>query len=319
MIPCEICQNPIMGKYAKRFCSPSCRARWINAKRWKTKPPRHCELCGEEIKNRSAKRFCSILCRNKNNVKYKHKKAKRCKCGAALRPKYSICHKCLLELPMSVRSKQYNILVWREDEIDYLRKHYPTEGAERLAQHFGIPRDKVLARVASLKITLLPETRKRIAVENSRERMINNNPMHDDDSKQKMLDWWNDNPEAQENRTTKHLKWLQKRDRRNPSSLEKRLHNILDDFGVEYQISFIIKPKFVVDIRIGDLIIQADGDYWHGHPRFEPLTDRQVNQQKKDKAQDRYLNTCGYKVERVWESDMDENHIKSILKKHGII
>jgi G:T-mismatch repair DNA endonuclease (very short patch repair protein) len=102
------------------------------------------------------------------------------------------------------------------------------------------------------------------------------------------------------------------------SNPEKRVHKILECFGVDFQAQLFIKPNFIVDIAIGNVIIQIDGDYWHGHHRFEPLTDRQKSQKKRDYAQDRYLSKMGYTVERIWESDISDSAIKEILYNHGI-
>jgi len=53
------------------------------------------------------------------------------------------------------------------------------------------------------------------------------------------------------------------------------------------------------------IVIQFDGDYWHGNPRKYPvLTERQKKQVKRDRAQDAYLISCGYRVIRIWESDL---------------
>lgn len=117
---------------------------------------------------------------------------------------------------------------------------------------------------------------------------------------------------AMQNCIEKRAKTLAK----NTSKLEEKLWAILTDLGVDYQPQFVVKRTFVVDIKIGSLIIQADGDYWHGHPQFHPLTARQIGQQQKDASQDKYLRTCGFKVERIWESDMTEDVVKAIIEKH---
>jgi very-short-patch-repair endonuclease len=83
--------------------------------------------------------------------------------------------------------------------------------------------------------------------------------------------------------------------------------------GLDYEHQAIIKDKFVVDFRLGNIILQCDGDYWHGHKRFEPLTERQLKQQKRDAAQDKYLQACGYTVIRVWECDMSLETLQRLL------
>jgi len=132
--------------------------------------------------------------------------------------------------------------------------------------------------------------------------------------RQKVSRWLKEHPE--------HIKPLiaahQQLERTKPSGLEKKLRNILNELGVAFEPSFLVKPKFIVDIKIGNLIIQADGDYWHGHPRFEPLTERQKAQRRRDKAQDAYLRKLGFIVTRIWERDMGAKLVRSILESHSI-
>jgi G:T-mismatch repair DNA endonuclease (very short patch repair protein) len=97
------------------------------------------------------------------------------------------------------------------------------------------------------------------------------------------------------------------------SAPEKRCKKILEDIGVEFEHQNFIKDKFYVDFAIGKTILQVDGEYWHGHPRYEPLSDRQKQQRARDRAQTAYLEKCGYKVVRVWESDITKENIISLL------
>lgn len=49
------------------------------------------------------------------------------------------------------------------------------------------------------------------------------------------------------------------------SSLEVAVAAHLDALGVTYQ-SQVRVHRFLVDFRIGNLIVEADGAYWHGRP-----------------------------------------------------
>lgn len=109
------------------------------------------------------------------------------------------------------------------------------------------------------------------------------------------------------------VKLLQARERKRTSKLEAKCAKYLDMLGIEYEYQAIIKDKFVVDFRIGNIILQCDGDYWHGHPRFEPLTDKQKQQQIRDASQDKYLQARGYTIIRIWESDMMFGYIASLF------
>jgi len=149
--------------------------------------------------------------------------------------------------------------------------------------------------------------------------MLANNPMHNPETIAKVRAFYNSHPEAARKRLERLTIAKQKVQKGKPTKLELRLFAILEDIDVAFKRFPLIKPKFIVDCMIGDLIIQADGDYWHGHPRFYPLTDRQLAQQKRDKAQDIYLHSRGYTVERIWECEMSEEVVRRVLARHDII
>src|SRR3990172_1489799 len=131
--------------------------------------------------------------------------------------------------------------------------------------------------------------------------MTENNPIKNEEVVKKVRDYRKAHPEVHERIMIKLLEGHQRIQKDKPTKLEQKLFAVLDSLQVPYEQFYLIKPKFIVDVKIDNLIIQADGDYWHGHPRFEPLTERQAAQQKRDKAQDAYLQKCGYTVIRIWE------------------
>ncbi len=71
----------------------------------------------------------------------------------------------------------------------------------------------------------------------------------------------------------------------------------------------VIAGKFIVDALIPSarLVIQWDGDFWHGNPAmyadFWPIQDAN---RKRDVACNAYLAKCGYRVLRFWESDVHD-------------
>lgn len=135
---------------------------------------------------------------------------------------------------------------------------------------------------------------------------------------EKVNSYYKNHPEVRERTMTKMFEGHRRIQKNKPTKLEKKLFGILDNLNVPYEPFYLIKPKFIVDVKIDNLIIQADGDYWHGHPRLEPFTERQMAQQKRDKAQDIYLHKCGYTVIRIWESELTFEKIVSVLKQHGL-
>jgi len=93
-----------------------------------------------------------------------------------------------------------------------------------------------------------------------------------------------------------------------PNGLESAGAAILDGLEIDYLEQQVIGGKFVVDVLIPSsaIIIQWDGDFWHANPRVYSgdLYAIQATNKKRDKACNAYLEKCGYKVLRFWESDV---------------
>jgi DNA mismatch endonuclease (patch repair protein) len=80
----------------------------------------------------------------------------------------------------------------------------------------------------------------------------------------------------------------------------------LDALGIKYEKQVLICDKFVVDTFIPSrkLVIQWDGDYWHG---FGGATDkRQERRMALDKSQDKYMRKAGYGILRFWEHEVHQ-------------
>lgn len=113
------------------------------------------------------------------------------------------------------------------------------------------------------------------------------------------------------------------------SSIEKIGYELLDSLDIEYQAQHMIANKFCVDAFVPshNLVIQFDGDYWHGNPeKFSNLDERQRRRVKLDLSQDRYMEVLGYKVLRLWGSSLRKNrdaiqvllHRLLILESHNL-
>ena len=103
-----------------------------------------------------------------------------------------------------------------------------------------------------------------------------------------------------------------------PNNLEKLGYSILDEIGIEYTPQYLIAKKFCVDAfaEAHNLIIQFDGDYWHGFPEKYPEPDkRQQKRMNIDKSQNAYFKKCGYKVIRIWEHQLRKqpDQVKQLL------
>lgn len=280
-----------------------------------------CEICGNQFEKavypsyiaRFGKpRFCSVKCRNSY-------------CASQKKPipvsKRSGWRKCVTCGKWGLRNGDYCSLhydyrtLWNDEMTDFLVKNYPTRGAEWVAKKLKLTPKQVHQKVTLLGIRLTDEARDRLVSQVAREYMTKNNPMFESENRQKVKQWYIDHPKEAAERVTRIMEGNRRIQKDKPTKLEIALFAHLDTLGVEYEPFFLVKPKWIVDAKCGNTIIQADGDYWHGHPRFEPLTERQLTQKRRDKAQDAYLTTCGYTVARIWESDMC---IEAVSKALGL-
>jgi len=222
-------------------------------------------------------------------------------------------------MQLSPERRPNGIPRWSRKDIEYLIEHYPANGAEAVAENLWADHIQVRDKANRLGLCLNQEATDRLVHQAASDYMKANNPMYTQEARKKVKEWRKKHPKIVKRVMQRLFEGHQRLEREQPSGLEYRIREMLREFGVDFEPSYFIKPKFIVDIRIGDLIIQADGDYWHGHPRFEPLTERQKAQKRRDKAQDAYLVKCGYTVVRIWESELTEKRVKAILSKHDIL
>jgi len=87
-----------------------------------------------------------------------------------------------------------------------------------------------------------------------------------------------------------------------PTSIEKKVYKELKARHLLFETQKLINGKFLVDAYIPkfNLVIEADGDYWHSIPRVV----------KKDKAENAYLIKCGYNLLRLPEHEINDGSFK---------
>lgn len=98
----------------------------------------------------------------------------------------------------------------------------------------------------------------------------------------------------------------------NITKLELAGREILKEIGVKFEEQVLIEDSFTVDVFIKDcnLIIEWDGDYWHGHTSKlkDGMPDkRQKEIMERDVKRDKILRGKGVNVLRIWEHDVYEN------------
>lgn len=123
---------------------------------------------------------------------------------------------------------------------------------------------------------------------------------------------------TKEERSKRILSIMKATQKANPSSIEKAIWKVLDEFGIEYktQVSFN-NSKFIVDIYVPAqrLIIECNGDYWHNYEIFP-------NSKIRDNALEKYANKNDYKMVWLWESKIRKNpksaFIEGLKAKGGV-
>lgn len=101
--------------------------------------------------------------------------------------------------------------------------------------------------------------------------------------------------------------------------------DFLDKLGLEYEYQFEAKGigRFF-DYRIGQTLIEIDGDYFHSNPLI--YEEKDLNRmQKRNKKIDEYKNTWalthGFPIIRIWETDIRKHpdKVMKILVEHFMV
>jgi len=86
-----------------------------------------------------------------------------------------------------------------------------------------------------------------------------------------------------------------------PSAVEDRVAAWLDDHGVAYERQRRVWFR-TVDFRVGEVLIEVYGCYWHACPEHHPATTkRAVKQRGRDRALASYCQTKGIPLVIIWE------------------
>jgi|GEM_PF-2735797 len=102
------------------------------------------------------------------------------------------------------------------------------------------------------------------------------------------------------------LKGLIKQQSGAPTSIEVKLYDELTHRGLFFEKQKLINGKFIVDAYVPNfnLVIEADGDYWHSLERVK----------KRDKAKNAYLGACGYGLLRLSETEINNGAFRNRLE-----
>lgn len=114
------------------------------------------------------------------------------------------------------------------------------------------------------------------------------------------------------------------------TNIELKISKLLMENGVKFETQYeiyYIENKFKsYDFYLPkyNLLIEADGDYWHGNPiKFnkESLNEVQLKNIENDKLKNKIASENGYNLVRFWECDITKKNFKynlfNEIKKYG--
>lgn len=109
-------------------------------------------------------------------------------------------------------------------------------------------------------------------------------------------------------------------ERKGLNNLEKAGNNLLREIGIDFINQKLIAKKFLVDVYIPskNIVIQWDGNYWHGkNLKYSQMDHRQQKRNRLDKSQDAYMKKLGIKVLRFWEDEVykKRSEVIDIIKR----
>jgi len=90
---------------------------------------------------------------------------------------------------------------------------------------------------------------------------------------------------------------------------EQIVFDFLNNKNINFISQYSMYNKFIVDfyIPLSNIIIEVQGDYWHGNPlkyANNKLSDMQIKQKQKDTLKYNYLTEQGFEVHMIWEDDI---------------
>lgn len=107
------------------------------------------------------------------------------------------------------------------------------------------------------------------------------------------------------------------------SKIEIKIQTFLETLGIEHYKHFCINKiehSYNCDFFIPsmNLIIEADGDYFHGNPSlfpFNTLNKKQIEQKNRDEFRNKELIDKGYNLLRLWENEITNMNVQQFQNK----
>lgn len=107
-----------------------------------------------------------------------------------------------------------------------------------------------------------------------------------------------------------YLKKQAKKMDKKPTAPEILFASLLKEIGVEYETQKIVGGK-IFDFYIPgvNVIVEVDGTYYHAKDKkISEMNSMQKRSVKNDKNKNVIAKAHGFKIERVWEDDLNDNY-----------
>lgn len=278
---CVICLTPFILEFAcrgkkKQTCSPQCKSKYLSQKN------------DGLAKGTTVLKSCAV-CKKEFRVWKSQLEKYPCTCCSV---------KCLTEYRISCI-----------DEKEMVRLYKTGQSIYQVGEHFGVAGSTIQHRLIKLGIT------RRSHSENSRgAKNCMYGKTHTPEAIQKIKDAnekYFSIPENREKHAILTAKQIAKgKTGKKNNSLELALKSILtENFNFDFVHQYRI-DRYVFDFYIpsANLLIEADGTFWHSDPRFYPDLEKLSFTQKKNKINDEKKTSHailkGYNLLRVWEEDV---------------
>jgi very-short-patch-repair endonuclease len=98
------------------------------------------------------------------------------------------------------------------------------------------------------------------------------------------------------------------------TKIEDYMYTLLTKVDIDFIFQYKFKNRFFdFGIPSLNLLIEVDGDYWHGKDiAYENLNNQQINTFRNDRYKDDLVNNSDWKLVRIWESDIHKITIKEL-------
>jgi len=91
------------------------------------------------------------------------------------------------------------------------------------------------------------------------------------------------------------------------TSIEKKVKEFLDTNRIKYEYQKSL-DRWTFDFSIGNILIECNGNYWHGNPKFyNKLNKMQEITIERDKQKSNYATSHGFNLLILWENDINNN------------